>query len=144
MEQTKSEREIAKNTFYQAYYDDVTMEEKYTDIFNIRGVNEKPSRLEMLFSTKNCIYIYSIIIIVGITVTISRSIAFYKMCMNASVRLHNRMFSKICNAFMLFFNTNCHGRILNRFSKDMGSIDETLPNVLVDTIQVRYINLFNY
>ena len=38
---------------------------------------------------------------------------------------------------MRFFNTNCSGRILNRFSKDMGAIDEKLPYVLIDTIQVR-------
>lgn len=136
LEQTISEREMANRTFYQAYYDDVTMEEKYSDIFSIRGIDEKPNQLEMLFNTRNCIYIYTTIVIVAIIVTITRSIAFYKMCMIASVRLHNRMFRKICNAITLFFTTNCHGRILNRFSKDMGSIDETLPNVLVDTIQV--------
>lgn len=113
------------------------MEEKYIDIFSIRGINDKPTQLEILFTTRNCIYFYSIIIIIAIVITIFRSIAFYKLCMIASVRLHNKMFSRICNAVMLFFNTNCHGRILNRFSKDMGSIDETLPNVLVDTIQVK-------
>lgn len=37
---------------------------------------------------------------------------------------------------MRFFNTNCSGRVLNRFSKDMGAIDEKLPYVLIDTIQV--------
>lgn len=29
------------------------------------------------------------------------------------------------------------GRILNRFSKDMGSIDEMLPSALIDCVQVR-------
>jgi len=33
------------------------------------------------------------------------------------------------------------GRILNRFSKDIGLIDEILPNVLVDVIQVKYNNI---
>lgn len=136
MEQTKSERKIANKTFYEQFFDDVTMEEQYYNFFNSQGISETPSRLEIIFNTKNCIYIYSIIITVAILVTIARSIAFFKMCMVASVRLHNKMFTKICNAVTLFFNTNCHGRILNRFSKDMGSIDETLPNVLVDTIQV--------
>lgn len=28
------------------------------------------------------------------------------------------------------------GRILNRFSKDMGLIDEVLPSVIIDIIQV--------
>lgn len=30
------------------------------------------------------------------------------------------------------------GRILNRFSKDIGLIDETLPPILVNVIQVKH------
>lgn len=37
---------------------------------------------------------------------------------------------------MRFFNTNTSGRILNRFSKDMGAIDEFLPNAMIDCTQV--------
>lgn len=37
---------------------------------------------------------------------------------------------------MRFFNTNNAGRILNRFSKDMGSIDELLPAAMIDCLQI--------
>jgi len=37
---------------------------------------------------------------------------------------------------MYFFNTNPSGRILNRFSKDMGQVDEILPAVMMDVIQI--------
>lgn len=50
--------------------------------------------------------------------------------------IKNVFFCRITNATMRFFNTNCSGRVLNRFSKDMGAIDEKLPYVLIDTIQV--------
>lgn len=30
----------------------------------------------------------------------------------------------------------CLGRILNRFSKDMGAVDELLPRVMIESIQV--------
>lgn len=33
------------------------------------------------------------------------------------------------------------GRILNRFSKDIGTIDEVLPTILVDVVQVNIIIL---
>lgn len=46
------------------------------------------------------------------------------------------MFESICHASMRFFNTNTSGRILNRFSKDLGAIDEFLPNAMLDTVQV--------
>jgi ATP-binding cassette subfamily C (CFTR/MRP) protein 4 len=56
--------------------------------------------------------------------------------MRASRRLHDAMYSGITNATMLFFNLNPSGRILNRFSKDMGQIDEILPMTIVDVLQI--------
>jgi hypothetical protein len=36
------------------------------------------------------------------------------------------------------------GRILNRFSKDMGSIDELLPSAMIDALQVEFSNFQGY
>lgn len=47
------------------------------------------------------------------------------------------MFHSIIRASMRFFETNTSGRILNRFSKDLGAIDEFLPNAMIDTFQVK-------
>lgn len=40
---------------------------------------------------------------------------------------------------MRFYNSNPSGRILNRFSKDMGNIDEYIPSVLIDVIEVQSV-----
>ncbi len=56
--------------------------------------------------------------------------------MRASTYLHNIMFQGVTRASMYFFNVNPSGRILNRFSKDMGQIDEMLPSVMIDVIQI--------
>lgn len=37
---------------------------------------------------------------------------------------------------MRFFDTNNSGRILNRFSKDMGTVDELLPKAMLDASQI--------
>lgn len=37
---------------------------------------------------------------------------------------------------MRFFNVNSSGRILNRFSKDLGAVDELLPVALIDCLQI--------
>lgn len=79
---------------------------------------------------------YTIMGVVLIVFTIGRSLAFYRFCNKASIRLHNNMFDKIVYATMRFFNVNTSGRILNRFSKDMNQVDEVLPLTLLDTLQV--------
>ena len=45
----------------------------------------------------------------------------------ASKTLHNKMLNNILSTPMSFFDTTPLGRILNRFSKDVNIIDETLP-----------------
>lgn len=83
-----------------------------------------------------CIYIFTGLTVLTIGVTLIRSFAFFGTCMRASIRLHDRMFRSISRATMRFFNTNTSGRVLNRFSKDMGSVDEMLPIALIDCLQI--------
>lgn len=61
--------------------------------------------------------------------------------MRASRNLHNTMFQGVSRARMYFFHTNPSGRILNRFSKDMGQVDELLPAVMIDVMQI-FLQLF--
>ena len=78
------------------------------------------------------IYIYTALIVVLFVSTILRSVSFFAICMRASVRLHNRVFARMLRAPVAFFDTNPAGRILNRFTKDMGLIDESLPMTAFD------------
>nr|CAD7200150.1 unnamed protein product [Timema douglasi] len=90
-------------------------------------------------STEWCIYVYAAITVATIVISLGRSFLFFNVCMKASQRLHNAMFDSITRATMWFFNNNPSGRILNRFSKDMGSIDEMLPQSMIDCLQLRSI-----
>uniref|UniRef100_A0A8D8Y1X0 Probable multidrug resistance-associated protein lethal(2)03659 n=3 Tax=Cacopsylla melanoneura TaxID=428564 RepID=A0A8D8Y1X0_9HEMI len=82
------------------------------------------------------IYLFTAITVAMVFFTVVRSIAFVQMCMRASMKLHNQMFDSITQATMYFFNKNPAGRILNRFSKDIGAIDELLPSILIDLFQI--------
>lgn len=82
------------------------------------------------------IYTYAIAILALLGLTLSRSYSFFHMCLRASVKLHDKLFRGLTRARMLFFNTNPSGRILNRFSKDIGCVDAQLPVAMMDCILV--------
>ncbi|KAG7200525.1 hypothetical protein KM043_001089 [Ampulex compressa] len=82
------------------------------------------------------LWIYGAFIVTSIVMTTTRNLLFYKICMNASKNLHNLMFSSLLQAPMRFFDTNPAGRILNRFSKDVGAVDEILPRTMIESIQI--------
>ena len=85
--------------------------------------------------------------------------------LNSSTAVHNKMFSKILRSPILFFDTNpigqyiiqstvqhvyiCIGRVLNRFSKDVGFLDDRLTVDMLEYLIVSYsihythINLFS-
>ncbi|XP_011301163.1 probable multidrug resistance-associated protein lethal(2)03659 [Fopius arisanus] len=104
---------------------------------NEAGTNSTEfSGYERIFQRDTCVYIFSGLTVATITITLVRSFAFFEYCMKASQKLHDKMFRSISRATMRFFNTNTSGRVLNRFSKDMGAIDELLPMALIDCVQI--------
>ncbi|PBC29424.1 Multidrug resistance-associated protein [Apis cerana cerana] len=100
--------------------------------WNINATSKDLSYLDR----DTALWIYGSFIIISIVLTSIRNIVFYKICMNASKNLHNLMFSCLLKAPMLFFDTHPSGRILNRFSKDVGSVDEILPRTMIESIQI--------
>uniref|UniRef100_A0A4W2CY68 Multidrug resistance-associated protein 4-like n=1 Tax=Bos indicus x Bos taurus TaxID=30522 RepID=A0A4W2CY68_BOBOX len=66
---------------------------------------------------------------------ITRSLLIFYVLVNASQTLHNKILRSILRAPVLFFYRNPIGRILNRFSKDIGHMDDSLPLIFQDFIQ---------
>lgn len=96
-----------------------------------------------LFSTTDGAYIYGVLIIAVVVVTLSRGFIFFAVCMRASIKLHDKSFLSLLHSPMLFFDKNPSGRILNRFSRDMGSVDEQLPKAIIDAVQVSCLKPFH-
>lgn len=112
------------------------------DIFDVIDSNTidsnklKTESENALLSTEMCMYIHGGIIVGIFTIGILRSISFYSVSIKASQNLHDGMFHGIISAPMRFFDINPSGRILNRFSKDMGAVDEFLPKAMLDASQI--------
>jgi len=71
---------------------------------------------------------------------LTRTICF-ALTIRASKRLHDAMTRGVLRAKVEFFDTNPSGRILNRFSADVGSNDDLLPNTLFDLLACAFIML---
>ncbi|XP_063833055.1 ATP-binding cassette subfamily C member 4 [Ostrinia nubilalis] len=92
--------------------------------------------------TSQYLYVYSALIVCCIFFITARAFMFFKVCMTASRNLHNDMFHSMLRGVMRFFDSNSSGRILNRFSKDIGALDELLPRFLLECIQI-YLVMFS-
>lgn len=82
------------------------------------------------------VILYSVLICAIIWLVIHKSFAFFSMTLRASVNLHDNIFRGIIRGPMSFYNSNPSGRILNRFSKDIGAIDTQLPTHMIDVLMV--------
>ncbi|CAK4105348.1 unnamed protein product, partial [Aphanomyces euteiches] len=67
--------------------------------------------------------IYSLLALVGIAVTILRSMTIYSATLRASKVLFDRMTNALLRAPLRFFDQNPLGRILDRYSNDVGGMD---------------------
>ncbi|KAJ8031340.1 Multidrug resistance-associated protein 4 [Holothuria leucospilota] len=77
-------------------------------------------------------YIFTVFIVLLIIFAFTRTVWLFFILVTASKNLHNQMFKAVIRTPMQFFDTNPIGRILNRFSKDIGFMDELLPITIAD------------
>ena len=80
--------------------------------------------------------IYGGLFAAALVFSLLRAFVFYQLSLRSSAQLHDRMTVAILKAPVYFFDVNPIGRILNRFSKDIGSMDEILPTFFLLSIQL--------
>uniref|UniRef100_A0A4W2CUK0 ATP binding cassette subfamily C member 4 n=1 Tax=Bos indicus x Bos taurus TaxID=30522 RepID=A0A4W2CUK0_BOBOX len=79
--------------------------------------------------------VYSGLTVSTVLFGITRSLLIFCILVNSSQTLHKIMLETILRTQVLFFHINPIGRILNRFTKDIGHMDELLPLIFLDFIQ---------
>ncbi|XP_045018396.1 ATP-binding cassette sub-family C member 4-like isoform X1 [Bubalus bubalis] len=79
--------------------------------------------------------VYSGLTVSTVLFGITRSLLIFYILVYSSQTLHNKMLETILRSPVLFFNRNPIGRILNRFFKDIGHMDDLLPLIFQDFIQ---------
>lgn len=82
------------------------------------------------------IYYFTAINVGLVICALLRTLLFFNITMHSSTELHNTMFQGLSRTALYFFHTNPSGRILNRFANDLGQVDEVMPAVMLDCIQI--------
>lgn len=103
---------------------------------NFSGLDANVTYGTEFLSPKTGLIVLGSLLLLSYILLLIQHLWFYRICINASRNLHKRMFSTILKAPMHFFDENPSGHILNRFSKDMGIVDEYLPCNLRSTLGV--------
>eukprot|EP01064_Diplonema_japonicum_P015801 TRINITY_DN236_c1_g1_i1.p1 TRINITY_DN236_c1_g1~~TRINITY_DN236_c1_g1_i1.p1 ORF type:complete len:1245 (+),score=264.27 TRINITY_DN236_c1_g1_i1:81-3737(+) len=88
-------------------------------------------------------YLYMYAVFCGTTLLFGllRVFLFFYFTTCASTQIHDKSFDSVVRTDMAFFTANPLGRIINRFSSDLGQIDEMLPVSLFDCLQMMCITL---
>ncbi|GIM00727.1 hypothetical protein Vretimale_5639, partial [Volvox reticuliferus] len=81
------------------------------------------------------LWVYGMLTGIVIVVAFVRSATFFEATLSAATSIHNAMARRVLRAPLSFFHTNPSGRIVNRFSKDQGQVDDLLPSCLFDALQ---------
>ncbi|KAF5273609.1 hypothetical protein FQR65_LT04608 [Abscondita terminalis] len=114
---------LSGSFYFMTYW--VNFEQKLSEVSRTVGSNERI----------HFVYTYLGITVAVVVLTILRNTISYNLCMRASITLHDSMFNSLVRGTLQFFNENGSGRILNRFSKDIGAVDELLPTTIIITSQ---------
>nr|XP_039260711.1 multidrug resistance-associated protein 4-like isoform X5 [Styela clava] len=88
------------------------------------------------FDSSFYLKVYAILSAIMVMVVLIHANIHFYICVTSGIHMHNKMFRAILRAPIRFFDTNPSGRILNRFSKDMGQIDELLPLTFMDFLWI--------
>ncbi|XP_055069172.2 ATP-binding cassette sub-family C member 4 isoform X1 [Misgurnus anguillicaudatus] len=99
---------------------------------NITDIGSQKPELDLNFY----LGIYAGLTVATIIFGFMRCLYMFHSLVCSAQTLHSRMFNCILRTPVRFFDINPIGRILNRFSKDIGQLDSQLPWTFVDFMQV--------
>ncbi|XP_068752769.1 ATP-binding cassette sub-family C member 4-like [Montipora capricornis] len=78
--------------------------------------------------------VYGSLVAVALVVMTTSSFFFYYLLLKAAEKLHSKMTVATIKAPVKFFDSTPAGRILNRFSKDIGCMDDVLPPLFLQAL----------
>ena len=85
--------------------------------------------------------IYAALVLVSPLITTLAAYCFYDVTLRAGRSLHAKMTEAVIKTPVSFFDINSAGRILNRFTRDVGLMDKALPSCSLSAVQIGLFSL---
>ncbi|ODN02388.1 Multidrug resistance-associated protein 4 [Orchesella cincta] len=120
----------SNNTFFDYHLDMETFRSFMTSRYVVENEHEYQWRKHIYMMS------YITLAVLVIVIDLIRTVYMFYYTMRISRNIHRRMFSCIVEAPIKFFDDNPSGRIMNRFTKDIGNLDEYLPLSMFDTLDI--------
>lgn len=100
----------------------------------------QPSSFMDLWSLAQMVRYYALSILCGLLAALLASLTFAFASIRASRRLHQCLLSRLLHGQMAYFESTSIGSLLNRVSRDLGFVDQTLPLSALD-ISMMFANI---
>jgi len=98
----------------------------------------------MALNTHYGIGIYLGLTLGGVVIRFTRSLIYRHITMRSSRTLHDQMYTSVMRSPVRFYDANPKGRILNRFSGDIGAADGRIPEMIMELVEVSNIQFKFY
>ncbi|KAF9432868.1 hypothetical protein BGZ76_010220 [Entomortierella beljakovae] len=105
------------------------------DFFLSQWASKSPEEQSKSYYPK----IFGIYCLATVILTLARSFLFFHSVSESSKNIFSLMLDSLLKTHIDFFHANPHGRVLNRFSKDMANCDELLPYTFFDAVQIVFM-----
>lgn len=100
---------------------------------------EPTSLLDRLTESETTGY-YGALVLLCLVLSFVRTSTLFAATLKASISMHDKLFNSVINAPMRFFDFSPIGILLNRLSRDIGIVDETLPTTLIEIVSI-FVNI---
>ena len=95
------------------------------------------------FSSFSYITVCLLLLVIIFVISYLKTVKLYGFLLATNTEIHQRMLNSLLRSKVLFFDINPTGKIINRFSNDIGLLDKTNPRMTYDLVDnaISYISV---
>lgn len=101
---------------------------KWSDENNVKNADVEENSKDVTYY----LMVYAVLGVIEVIIKLGNDLVFYFKCTRASKVIHKKLLNNVMRSPMSFFDTNPTGRIVNRFTSDLDTVDMMIPFGIMD------------